>query len=112
MPENPGGSANRPIQEKPQSPAILRSSLRSRPRDQPLILQQEVLDKQLSVERVSGERPGLRQPTQVSGDIRSVAVTRRIRNHSFLVWVIPYPTCESGEQQIVAPSLQPSHEVP
>jgi len=49
--------------------------LRSRPRDQPAILQQEVLDEQLRVERMPGERAGLRQPAQVSGDIRGVAVT-------------------------------------
>ena len=29
-----------------------------------------------------------------------------------MVKAIPYPTCDPGEQEIVAPSLQPSDQVP
>src|SRR5713226_4622683 len=29
-----------------------------------------------------------------------------------MVQTIPYPACDSGEQQIVAPALQPSNQVP
>jgi len=54
----------------------------------------------------------LRQPAQVSGDIRSVASTRGVRDLGRLVRVITYPTRQSGEQEIVAPPLQPRDKLP
>src|ERR1700704_5296364 len=59
-----------------------------------------------------GERSRGSQLPEVAGEFRGVAATCRSRDRRFLVPVVRYPAGDAGEEEIVAPALQPSNQVP